>query len=100
MPKLTEYGTISINTENICNDLKGSDSLACLYALRYCAINQLDSNEVISLIRELQSSELIEWGSCKVSDCAIAALHLLNVQKYSGDDPQIIDLISTRFYTV
>lgn len=100
MKKSTELKEISVNTANICNELMSNDALACMFALRYCTLNNLNNNEITSIIKKLKNSTLIEWNSCKISSCAIAALHLLGIELYSGDDIQINELIKTKFYTI
>ena len=99
MLKSSEYGTTIISIKSICDDLYGSDPLALLYALRYCALNGVAEPQILKAVMELKNSQLAEWG-CKVSDCAIAALHILNIEIYTGENETIKELISTRFYTV
>lgn len=80
--------------------LSGNDSLYCILAIKYCVINAITDDKIISIIKKLKKSDMIEWNSAKVSDSAIAALHLLDIEKYTGNRPQILDLINTIFYTM
>lgn len=100
MQKLSEFGKTLVSTADICNDLESSNSLACMYALRYCALNHILDDKVLSAIQRLKKSKLIEWNTCKISDCAIVALHLLDVEHYLGNNHQILKMIETKFYTV
>ena len=100
MQKLRESGRITINTATIYNDLKSDDPLACMYALKYCALSKIDDINIIKAIVKLKSSTLVEWNSCKVSDCAIAALHIMGVETYTGSNSQIMEMISTQFYSI
>lgn len=87
------------NINDIHKDLLGDNSLACMFAIRYCVLNKITDNETISIIKNLKGSKLIEWNSCKIADCAVAALHLLGVEKYEGENYAIKDLIDTVFFT-
>ena len=98
MQKSNESGKISINTAIICDDLKSQDPLACMYALRCCALHNITDDIILSQINKLKTSTLVEWNSCRISDCAIAALHLLGAEPYSGNSPQILEMINTEFY--
>lgn len=79
--------------------LSSINSLECMYAVASCVYNDFKTPEIISLLQKLKSSTLIEWNSCKISNCAYAALHLLDIEPYNGNDKQVHDLIDTVFYT-
>lgn len=70
-----------------------------MHAIRSCVVNNFRTNKIIDTLRELKTSDLIEWNSCKISNCAYAALHLLEIEAYNGNDTQLQDLIDTVFYT-
>ena len=36
----------------------------------------------------------------EIIPCAIAALHIMGVETYTGSDSQITEMINTRFYTI
>ena len=100
MQKSSESGRFTINIATLYLDLQSDDPLACLYAIKYCALNMINDINIIKAIVELKKSSLVEWNSCKVSDCAIAALHIMGVETYTGSDSQITEMINTRFYTI
>lgn len=100
MQKSKESGKATLNISKIKDDLQGENSLACMYAIRSCVINSIHDEEVIQIIESLKDSVLVEWNTCKISDCAIAALDLMGIESYSGSCVQIKDLISTKFFTV
>ena len=54
MQKLRESGRITINTATIYNDLKSDDPLACMYALKYCALSKINDINIIKAIVELK----------------------------------------------
>ena len=84
----------------IHNDLLGNDSLSCMFAVRYCVLNMIVDKETIDILIKLKRSPLIEWNSCKISNCALAALQLLEIEPYNGEDEQVLELIETVFYTI
>ena len=100
MRKSSEFGRFTINTATIYHDLQSDDPLACMYAIKYCALNMINDINIIKAIVELKKSSLVEWNSCKVSDCAIAALHIMGVETYTGSNSQIMEMISTQFYSI
>lgn len=84
--------------DDIIRRLSSNTPMKCLLAIRECVDNEIKDKDVIEKIKKLVKSELIEWNTQKVSDCAIAALDMLGVSKYSGDNMAIHDLIETNFY--
>lgn len=90
-----EYNDISF----VENALLSENPLQCMYAIRSCVLNNFNNERIMNNLKKLKSSNLIEWNSCKISNCALAALHLLNIEPYHGNDVQINDLIKTVFYT-
>lgn len=90
-----EYNNISF----IEQALLSNSALKCMYAIRSCVVNNFRTNKIIDSLRRLKTSDLIEWNSCKISNCAYAALHLLEIEAYNGNDTQVQDLIDTVFYT-
>lgn len=99
MQKSNELLKASVSIEDICNDLESNDSLVCMYAVRYCALNHVLNDKVLSAMQKLKESKLVEWNTCKICDCAIVALHLLGVEHYFGNNQQILEMINTKFYT-
>ena len=69
-----------------------------MYTIRYCVLESIHTDSVIEAISDLKNSPLVEWNTCSIADCAVAALDLLGVEPYKGDKVQILDMISTRFF--
>lgn len=90
-----EYNDVSF----IEQALLSNNALRCMHAIRSCVVNNFRINKIIDTLRELKTSDLIEWNSCKISNCAYAALHLLEIEAYNGNDAQVQDLIDTVFFT-
>lgn len=90
-----EYNDISF----IEQALLSNNALRCMYAIRSCVVNNFRTKKIIDTLKELKTSDLIEWNSCKISNCAHAALHLLGIDTYSGNDVQVQELIETAFFT-
>lgn len=99
MTKSEKYEKVQKSINDIHRDLLGNNSLSCMFAIKHCVLNKITDNKTIAIIKNLKNSNLIEWNSCKISNCAYAALHLLNVEFYKGNDEQIQDLIDTVFFT-
>lgn len=98
MPKSKKSGMIIMSVSDILTNLRGNDALNIMYTIRYCALESVREMEVVEALKELKSSPLIEWNTCSVADCSVAALDLLDVEKYKGNKPQILDMITTRFF--
>lgn len=99
MKKSEKYVKVQKSINDIHNDLLGDNSLLCIFAIKHCVINEITDNKTVAIIKTLENSSLVEWNSCKISNCAYAALHLLNIEPYKGNDEQVQDLIDTVFYT-
>ena len=99
MKKSDKYAKVQKNISDIYEDLIGNNALSCMLAVRYCVLNHIKDDKTVSIISSLKSSPLIEWNSCKISNCAYAALHLLGIEPYQGNDGQVQDLIDTVFFT-
>lgn len=94
------YNTkVQKNINDVYEDLLGNNALLCMFAVRYCVLNAIKDDKTISIISSLKNSPLIEWNTCKISNCAYAALHLLGVEIYQENDGQVQDLIDTVFFT-
>lgn len=80
------------------NDLNSSNSIAHAYAIRACCINGFSTPSIISALKKLQvSSEKAMWQN--ISKAATAALHLIGAELYNGDDPTILEIIKTKYYS-
>lgn len=92
--KISEEALKSIHSDLLCDN-----SLLCMFAIRKCVFDRINDDKTTSIIQSLKTSPLIEWNSCKISDCAKAALHLLGIEPYNGDNEQVQELINTVFYS-
>lgn len=54
MQKSSESGRFTINTATIYLDLQSDDPLACMYAIKYCALNMINDINIIKAIVELK----------------------------------------------
>ncbi len=84
-----EYNDVSFIEYALLSD----KPLRCMYAICSCVINNFKTSRIVEILKKLKNSDLIEWNSCKISNCALAALHLLNIEPYTGSDEQVEDLI-------
>lgn len=98
MKKSKESGMITMNASEILNSLHSNDGLNIMYTIRYCVLESVKDDIVIEAIKQLKTSPLVEWHTCSIADCAVAALDLLDVEPYNGNKPQIVEMISTRFF--
>lgn len=79
------------------NDLQSDNATDCIYAIRACCIQHILDNEIIDELRKLKYDNRIAMMK-KVSECAIAALDILGIEKYTGYNLSIIEIIKTNFY--
>lgn len=84
--------------ERIEHDLNSNDANDCIYAIRACCIKKITSEAIVSRLRVLKESSAYAMMN-KVSDCATAALDILGSEKYTGNEPNILYLIETDFYS-
>ncbi|MBQ8967467.1 hypothetical protein [Ruminococcus sp.] len=81
------------------NDLLSKDTVAQAYAIRACCISGYSSPKIISALKLLtKSNEKSMWQN--ISDMAIAALHLIGAEKYSGNNSAIKELIKTKDFSI
>ena len=66
-------------------------------AIIHTVKHKILNDSIISEIRELTKDGVSLMGVYKVSDFAIAALALLGIEKYYGDDEIILNLINSNF---
>lgn len=84
--------------EKTKKNLLSDNGLICLYAIKSCVENKIIDDSIIKILKDLKSNNNVEWNSCKISDCAIASLHLLGIEKYIGNEPSITTLIDNCFF--
>lgn len=88
-----------LTLNRIKNDLKSANMEDCMYAIRACCVKVLNDDEIINQLKELKNNHSIAMMN-KISDCAIAALDIMGVEKYSGSNKKIIEIIKTKYYSV
>ena len=98
MQKSKKSGMTIMGVSDILNNLHGNDGLNIMYTIRYCVLESISDESVIEAIKQLRSSSLVEWHTCSIADCAVAALDLLEIEPYNGNKPQIVEMISTRLF--
>lgn len=79
-------------------DLLSDDPTDCIYAIRACCIQHISSNEIISKLKALKNDNRIAMMN-KISDSAIAALDILGIEKYTGNNSAITEMIKTVYYS-
>ena len=99
MQRSKKSGMITMSVSDILNSLHGDDGLNIMYTIRYCVLESISDESVIKALKQLKCSTLVEWHTCSIADCAAAALDLLGIETYTGDKPQIVDMISTKFFS-
>ena len=82
----------------IKNDLKSDNATDCIYAIRACCIQHISDNEIITRLKKMKNDDRIAMMN-KVSESAIAALDILGVEKYTGNNPAIIEIMKTNYYS-
>lgn len=82
--------------KEIYNALEGEDITSCQYAIRYCVVNGVSDERIISDLKKLKNDESIKI--VKMSCLADAALDILGAEKYKGTDELTEELINTKFF--
>ena len=83
--------------KEIYNALEGEDITSCQYAIRYCVVNGVSDERIISDLKKLKNDGSIKI--VKMSCLAAAALDILGAEKYKGTDGLTEELINTKFFT-
>lgn len=78
-------------------DLQSDNAADCAYAIRACCIQHISNDKIIAILKTLKSDNRIAMMN-KISDSAMAALDILGIEKYTGDNPAIIEIIKTVYY--
>lgn len=93
MPDYTRF------MEKVEQDLNSESDVAQAYAIRACCVKGFSSPTIISALKRLKnSSTRAMWQN--ISDAATAALHLIGAERYSGNNPAIIEIIRTKDYSI
>lgn len=84
--------------EIIERDLLSDDPLAHAYAIRACCIKGISSPVVIDELKKLKHTNEISMLQ-NIANSATAALDILGVEKYTGSNSNIIEIIETCYYS-
>jgi len=84
-------GDVKVIEENISSN----NNLGCILAIEAVIINQVKTDIIIRSLKKLKSRDEVEF-CMNVSELAIAALHLLKVEHYTGDNENIKTIIHDR----
>lgn len=80
------------------HDLSSDDPKDCLYALRFCCIEKITNENIVKKIKDLKNNDKCTMYY-RLSYSAIAALDILGIEKYTGDNVTIKEIINTVFYS-
>lgn len=79
--------------KKIINNLKSDGALFRCQGIALAAIHKMADEETVRLLRELKKDRIWILGR-QVGWYAIAALDFLGVEKYSGNDPEVLRFVS------
>ena len=82
--------------EDILICLKHKGALIRVNGIMNAVLYSLKTPEIIALIKGLKNDEKM-FDTYLVSDFAIAALDVMDIEKYEGDKQQILGLIDSKF---
>ena len=85
-------GDIELIEEHIASD----NNLGCVLAIAGAVINSIKTDIVVKNLKRLKYKNEFEFCA-NVSYWAIAALHLLGIEEYKGDNIAIIETIEDDF---
>lgn len=91
---LNDFGTE--NTKSIINMLNSKSVIKKCEAI--CEIVKLDIHDpnIANALKMMKSDDSSFWNFYTVHDFAVAALHLLGIEKYNGHREEIQNLISVH----
>lgn len=85
-------GDIQLITHNLNSD----NNLGIVLAIGAVVKNHINTSDISQKLHELKHNNGQEF-CMSISDLAYAALDLLDIEKYSGNDKQILELIKNNF---
>jgi len=88
-----EGGRRSLERIEIINNLKSKGAIYRCNGIVFAASENMTDEETIQLLRSLKSNSVWMLGR-QVGWYAIAALDMLGVEKYTGNDPDIAQFVS------
>lgn len=85
-------GNIEIITESISSD----NTLGIVLAIGALVKNNIRDPKTDSALKKLKNDHRYEFCA-KISDLSLAALDILGIENYTGNQRQIIELINSKF---
>ena len=95
-PKLTKKTIMSGDVGTVERALRSDESLPCLFGIFSCVKNHIVTPAVSDLLRKLKERRVHEF-CMYIDECAMAALDVLGVEKYTGDNRNVLKLIENNF---
>ena len=76
--------------------ISSDNNLGCVLAIGAAVKNQLKTDIIVCSLKKLKSKD--EYEFCvNISQLALAALHILGIEYYSGDNRNVQELIESKF---
>lgn len=76
--------------------LRSTNPNAAILGIASVVKNKSDDDDILNAIKNLKESRMIILGY-SISELAIAALDLIDAEKYDGEEKKILGLIESRF---
>lgn len=83
--------------KKIYDALVGENITAAQFAIKACIVNDVKDELILEALKKISTDTAVKL--VKISDLAIAALDILEVEKYEGENALVKELIKTKFYT-
>ena len=85
-------GDIQLIEQTISSD----NNLGCVLAIGASVKNQIKTDIIVRSLKKLKSKD--EYEFCmNISELALAALHVLGIEYYYGDNKNVKELIESKF---
>lgn len=85
-------GDVSLIEKNIASN----NNLGCILAIAAAVKNQIKTDVVVCSLKRLKNKNEFEF-CMNVSELSLAALHMLGIENYSGDNKNVKKLIDNKF---
>lgn len=84
------------DTKLIEQNISSDNNLGCVLAIGAAVKNQIKTDIVVRSLKKLKSKDEFEF-CMNISELALAALHMLGVEYYSGNNQNVKELIRNKF---
>ncbi len=84
------------NKEAINRALSAAGAIYRINGIFNAVIHKVTADDTVSIIKSLKTDD-IEVSGYSVGQIALAALDVLNIEHYSGDDKKVHALIASKF---